>query len=131
DPDNPRGTGQPAHMNRYGNFGLHAKYLVFDDSALYVGSMNFDARSRRINTELGLIVYSSVLATEVTPRFDAMTQPANAYHVTLEEEGHDPQLVWSTVRNGAPVELKREPAHNTWQRLEVHSLELLPIDDEL
>ncbi len=31
-PDSPRGTGQSTQMTRYGNFGLHAKLLVFDDS---------------------------------------------------------------------------------------------------
>ena len=84
-PDSTRGTGQSTHMTVYGNFGLHAKLLVFDDSAIYVGSMNYDARSRRLNTEIGLIIHSQELATQTTRRFEAMTQPANAYHVTLEE----------------------------------------------
>jgi len=131
DPDSPRGTGQPAHMSRYGNLGLHAKLLVFDEQALYVGSMNYDARSRRLNTELGLIVHSPVLAGEALRRFEAMTQPANAYHVTLKQQGSDPQLVWSTQRAGRPVELTREPARSPWQRLEVHTLKLLPVDGEL
>ena len=130
EPDSPRGTGQPRHMSRYGNFGLHAKLLVFDSSALYVGSLNFDARSRRLNTEIGLIIHSGELAAEVQRRFEAMAQPANAYHVTLDPE-HPGQLRWSTLKGGEPITLTREPAHSDWERLEVATLALLPLDPEL
>ena len=118
-PDSPRGTGQSTQMTRYGNFGLHAKLLVFDDSAIYIGSMNFDARSRQLNTEIGLIIHSQELATETTRRFEAMTQPANAYHVTLEDRDGKKTLVWSTVKDGQPVQYLREPSHSGWQRFEV------------
>jgi putative cardiolipin synthase len=130
EPDSPRGTGQPRHMSRYGNFGLHAKLLVFDSSALYVGSLNFDARSRRLNTEIGLIIHSGELTQEVQRRFEAMTQPANAYEVTLIPE-HPGKLKWSTLRAGEPLTLTREPARSDWERLEVASLSLLPLDEEL
>ena len=50
-PQNPRGTGQPASLSRYGHYSLHAKLLVFDRSGVYIGSMNYDERSRRLNTE--------------------------------------------------------------------------------
>jgi putative cardiolipin synthase len=130
-PDSARGTGQSTHMTRYGNFGLHAKLLVFDDRAVYIGSMNFDARSRQLNTEIGLIIHSQELATETIRRFDAMTQPANAYRVTLEDREGKKTLVWSTVKDGKPVQYLREPARSGWQRMEVRSASLLPIDTEL
>lgn len=132
-PEHSRGTGQTRTMNRHGNFGLHAKLLVFDRSAVYVGSMNYDARSRWINTEIGLIVHSPELAAEVDTRFAQMTQPGTAYHVTLATDvpKGDPQLRWSTVRDGQPVQYTREPAHSGWQRLQVRVLSLLPIDNEL
>ena len=130
-PDSPRGTGQSTQMTRYGNFGLHAKLLVFDDTAVYIGSMNFDARSRQLNTEIGLIIHSQELATETTRRFEAMTQPANAYHVTLEDRDGKKTLVWSTVKDGQPVQYLREPSHSGWQRFEVASASMLPIDPEL
>jgi putative cardiolipin synthase len=130
-PDSPRGTGQSTQMTRYGNFGLHAKLLVFDDTAVYIGSMNFDARSRQLNTEIGAIIYSQELATETTRRFEAMTQPANAYHVTLEDRDGKKTLVWSTVKDGQPVQYLREPSHSGWQRFEVASASMLPLDPEL
>ncbi len=140
-PQSPRGTGQSARMSRYGNFGLHAKLLVFDDAAIYVGSMNYDARSRWLNTEIGLIVQSPELAGEVQQRFAAMTRPENAYHVTLlgspgadppgQPAPHRPQLQWSAVEAGAAVSYTREPARSLWQRALVRLLALLPIDHEL
>ena len=132
-PEHSRGTGQPRSMSRHGNFGLHAKLLVFDKSAVYVGSMNYDARSRWINTEIGLIVHSPELATEVDNRFAQMTQPGSSFHVTLAEDAPkgDPQLRWSTELDGKPVEYTREPARSGWQRLQVRLLGLLPIDKEL
>src|ERR1700731_4081956 len=32
-------------VSRYGNYGLHAKLLVFDRKRIFIGSMNFDQRS--------------------------------------------------------------------------------------
>src|ERR1700687_5482977 len=80
---NARGSGQTARLSRYGNYALHAKLFVFDRQKLFIGSMNFDQRSYRINTEVGLIIDSPELAKETAERFDTMTQPANAYSIAL------------------------------------------------
>jgi putative cardiolipin synthase len=132
-PQNPHGTGQSEKLSRYGNYSLHAKLLVFDRSGVYVGSMNYDQRSRRLNTENGLIIHSDALAEQTVRRFDRMTQPENAYAVRLKEEvpGDAPDLTWSTVESGQPVILQHEPARSAWQKFEVHFLELFPIDREL
>jgi putative cardiolipin synthase len=37
--------------------------------------MNFDQRSIRLNTEVGLIIQSPELAEQTARRFEAMTQP--------------------------------------------------------
>jgi cardiolipin synthase C len=131
-PESPRGTGQSAQLSRYGNYSLHAKLLVFDRSGTYVGSMNFDERSRRLNTEDGVIIYSSEIAAQTLHRFDLMTQPENAYAVRLQEEpGDAPALTWSTVESGKPLTLHSEPARSSWQKFEVHAIGLFPIDHEL
>jgi putative cardiolipin synthase len=132
-PENPRGTGQTEKLSRYGHYSLHAKLLVFDRSALYIGSMNYDERSRHLNTENGLIIHSTPLAQEAARHFDLMTQPENAYTVALQGQtpGDAPELTWSTKKSGTPVTLHTEPARSAWQRFEVHFLELFPIDREL
>lgn len=132
-PESTRGSGQSAKMIRYGTYSLHAKLLVFDRKSIFVGSMNYDARSRWLNTEIGLIIYSPELATEGARRFDAMTQPGNAYAVTLQksEAGKSPTLIWTTVEQGKSVTYNKEPARSSWQRVEVRTLSVLPLDHEL
>jgi putative cardiolipin synthase len=132
-PESTRGSGQSARMTRHGTYGLHAKLLVFDRSAMFVGSMNYDERSRWLNTELGLIIRSPELAAQTAQRFQAMTQATSAYSVTLQHA--DPPassgLLWSTEEQGKPVTYHVEPARNAWQKLEVRVLSLLPVDREL
>lgn len=132
-PENSRGSGQSTKMTRYGTYSLHAKFLVFDRSALFVGSMNYDARSRWLNTEIGLIVHSPELAAQSAQRFEAMTQPASAYAVTLQraDPPGSPQLVWSTVEHGQPISYHSEPSRSAWQRFEMRALSLLSLDREL
>jgi putative cardiolipin synthase len=132
-PESTRGSGQSAKMTRHGTYGLHAKLLVFDRSAMFVGSMNFDERSRWLNTELGLIIRSPELAAQTAQRFQAMTQPASAYSVTLQpaDSRASPRLLWSTEEQGKPVSYNIEPARSSWQKFEVHALSLLAVDREL
>ncbi len=132
-PESTRGSGESRKMTRYGTYGLHAKLLVFDRKSIFVGSMNYDARSRRLNTEIGLIIYSPEIALQGAQRFDAMTQPGNAYAVSLQPSNSrgTPTLVWNTVEQGTPVTYTKEPARSAWQRVEVRTLSLLPLDHEL
>src|ERR1700687_1207823 len=80
---NARGSGQTAKLSRYGNYALHAKLFVFDRRKVFIGSMNFDTRSYRINTEVGLIIDSESLAQQSAQRFEAMTRPENSYTLAL------------------------------------------------
>lgn len=130
---NARGSGQTSKLSRYGNYSLHAKLFVFDRRQLFVGSMNFDQRSKRLNTEIGLIIDSPSLAEQTVGRFVAMVQPENAYHVVLlpGSAGGGPHLAWQTVEDGKAVEYKSEPARSGWQKLKADFYSILPIDSEL
>jgi putative cardiolipin synthase len=130
---NTRGSGQSAAISRYGNYSLHAKLFVFDRKRVFIGSMNFDQRSMHLNTEIGLIIDSPELAQQVARRFEAMTQPANAYALALHAApaGGEPRLVWRTEEDGEAVTYTTEPARNAWQRIKVDLLSLLPLDKEL
>ena len=132
-PGSRRGSGESKKLTRSGNYSLHAKLLVFDRSGVFVGSMNYDQRSRWLNTENGLVISSPELAEQTARRFAAMTAPQNAYRVTLEpaSPGGRPQLTWTTQQAGRTVSTHTEPARSLWQRLEVHLLSLLSIDREL
>jgi putative cardiolipin synthase len=129
---NTRGSGQTAVVSRYGNYGLHAKLFVFDREKLFVGSMNFDQRSKHLNTEIGVIINSPELAEQTARRFESMVQPANAYALAWRTLGTgSSQLVWDSQENGNAVEYTREPARTEWKRLEQSLLSWLPIAPEL
>jgi putative cardiolipin synthase len=130
---NARGSGQSAKLSRHGNYALHAKLLVIDRQRVFIGSMNYDQRSRHINTEIGVIIDSAVLAEQTADRFHAMVQIDNAYALALHppDEGVRQRLVWDTQEHGKPVEYLHEPTRSLWRRLKVTLLSLLPLDREL
>ncbi len=127
---NIRGSGQTAEISSYGNYSLHGKMFVFDRSKIFVGSMNFDQRSMHLNTEIGLIIESDVLAQQLATRFSAMVAPENAYRLALD--GTDPaKLSWVTMENGMAAHSAVEPSKSMLQKLQVNALTLLPLDKEL
>jgi cardiolipin synthase C len=130
---NTRGSGETRKIARFGTYALHAKLFVFDRDAVFIGSMNLDQRSVRLNTEMGLIIDSDHLADALTARFNALTSPDNAYQVTLDDPPHQSasKLVWQTREKGELMEYRTEPARSGWQRFELKLLSLLPLDREL
>jgi cardiolipin synthase C len=106
---------------------------VFDRQSLFIGSMNFDQRSMHLNTEIGLIIDSPVLAQQIAARFEAMVEPVNSYELILRDgaPGNSPRLVWRTQEGAKVVEYSMEPARNEWQRFKVNVLSLLILDSEL
>jgi putative cardiolipin synthase len=132
-PGNARGSGQSKALSERGNFALHAKLYVFDRESLLVGSMNFDQRSKRLNTEIGLIINSKELANGAATRFAELTQPSNAYTLELENGGTNKtaRLVWKSEVDGQPVNSTVEPSRSRWQKIKMKLLLLLPLDKEL
>jgi putative cardiolipin synthase len=129
---NARGSGQSAKISRYGNYALHGKLYVFDRQKMFIGSMNFDQRSQRINTEIGLIIGSTDLAQQTALRFESMVKPENCYALMLSPAGADKaRLTWRTEESGRVVDYVREPGRNGWQRLQAGILALLPLEHEL
>jgi len=129
---NSIGSGQTPAISHYGNYSLHGKFFVLDQKRLFVGSMNFDQRSMHLNTEIGLIIDSPVLAQQVAARFEAMVQPVNSYRLVLSPKTDNGQhLVWHTREGGQDVAYTKEPARTDWQRIKATILTLLPLDSEL
>ena len=130
---NTRGSGQSARVSSFGNYSLHAKLFVFDRERLFIGSMNFDQRSKHLNTEIGLMIDSPELALQTVARFDHMVMSANAYAVAWRPSvtGGAGNVEWSTAEDGEAVVYNREPARSYWQRLEQTFYSCLPISGEL
>lgn len=129
----PRGSGGRLDSEHPGRFALHAKVFVFDRQRLFIGSMNFDQRSMRLNTEIGLIIDSPELARQTAARFESMARPANSYVLALRPDGTggSPHLLWRTQIDGKVVEYDRAPARSAGQRAKANFFSLLPLDNEL
>ena len=112
---------------------MHAKLFVFDRQRVFVGSMNFDYRSLRLNTEIGLLIESPALAGQASERFDAIARPANCYipHLAAPDAFGHRQIAWRTEENGKTVELTTEPSGTLVRGLQASLLTLLPLDDLL
>ena len=109
---------------------LHAKAIVVDGKKVFVGSMNMDARSKLLNTEMGIIVDSAPLAQAVTRFFDSATLPTSAYRVVLIPKGepHAGSMQWQASKDGKPISWDHDPNATLQRRTEVQLLKLLPIE---
>jgi len=119
-------AGERELAGPFGSSGssLHAKTFSVDRSRSFVGSFNFDPRSRKLNTELGFVIDSPVLAQRIEAAFHDSI-PANSYQVHLSNTG---QLYWTEHRDGRVLRYDREPGTRWWLRSGVWFLSLLPIE---
>lgn len=102
---------------------LHAKAFSVDGTRLFVGSLNFDPRSFSLNTELGIVIDSDALATQMRAAFDD-TIARNTYRVVLDGG----ELGWIDARDDDPVVERVEPGTSFASRMLVRILERFPID---
>jgi cardiolipin synthase C len=103
---------------------LHAKTFSADRSRFFVGSFNFDPRSRKLNTELGFVIDSPALAQRIEAAFHESI-PANSYEVRLSNTG---KLYWIERRGDELVRHEKEPGTSWRLRAAVWFLSRLPIE---
>ena len=104
------GGGAAASVGSSGRGGsslgrLHTKLTVVDEERTFVGSMNMDPRSARLNTEAGIVVRSAALARSVA-RFLRERQEHASYRVQHLGD----RLAWLSRDGGARSEEQRSPA---------------------
>jgi len=106
---------------------LHAKIMVFDRKAFYVGSMNIDPRSVYENTELGVVIESKKVAQGIYAWFNKNIQEL-AYKVELKQLGRwNNQVVWL---QGQQDYLLDEPNTSFFGRVWMDFLSGLPLAEE-
>ena len=103
---------------------LHAKTFSVDCARVFVGSFNLDPRSASLNTEMGLVIESPVLAQQIAGAF-ADEIPARSYRVRLSESG---TLEWLEPHENGVIVHKSEPGVGWWKRAAVAAMALLPIE---
>ncbi|MFZ4284948.1 phospholipase D family protein [Variovorax sp. HJSM1_2] len=109
---------------------LHAKTFAVDRQTLFVGSFNFDPRSVRLNTEIGLLIQSPHLAGMLAKTFDEQVAQ-QSYAPRVAPDGHIEWFDEGSGPPGQPVVFEHEPNVGFWRSLYVRFLQLLPIDSLL
>jgi putative cardiolipin synthase len=113
------GPGLVREHSRLGSFGrslgqLHAKVAVIDRRSVFIGSMNFDPRSERRNTEIGVLMESPGIARQV---LELMDVERTAYRVRLAADGES--LEWVYLRDGHEIVWTDEPEASLGRRVQV------------
>ena len=122
-----RNREDPEHHGLGGSSSasLHAKTFAVDRQRIFVGSFNFDPRSARLNTEMGVVIDSAPLAALLSEALDTRI-PDDAYEVRLAADGRG--LEWVERTGGGEVVHTTEPRTRWPQRAWVGLLALLPIE---
>jgi phosphatidylserine/phosphatidylglycerophosphate/cardiolipin synthase-like enzyme len=115
------------HPFRSSNASLHAKALVIDQKIVFIGSMNMDERSARINSELGLVISSTEIAREVTSLLDDISTDGS-YQVELDPHG---RVEWVSGDAGAQQVWHTDPDTSRTERLWLKLLSPFAPDDLL
>jgi cardiolipin synthase C len=119
-------TPSPTRHEGTGSTGaasLHAKTFAVDGKNIFIGSFNFDPRSARLNTELGFVIDSKMLASRTDELF-ATRIPETSYQVHLSSEGH---LYWTSAGQRYDI----EPDTTFLQRTGIWFFSFLPIESLL
>ena len=127
-PDSPR-PAQPNQVMRLGasRSGLHAKAIIFDRRLVWIGSANFDPRSRRINTEDGYLIESEALAARVIETMERDFTGENSWRLSVATDPQTEQkrLNWHALKDGKEMRVDREPGVGFLRQFKVFLFSLL------
>ena len=96
--------------------------FLIDQRYLFVGSLNLDPRSIRINAEMGLLIDSPELTSAMAVVVEERIAAA-AYRVVLNERG---KLEWHASIDGEAIIETREPLTSRWLRIKAWFMKIVP-----
>jgi len=122
----PATESEEEHRRLGGSSGasLHAKTFAVDRERIFIGSFNFDPRSARLNTEIGVVVESAELAGRLSALFDSALADT-AYELRLTPAG---EIEWIERTAAGEVRHGTTPETGMLRRLWIGFLALLPIE---
>ncbi len=110
------------------NASLHAKSFVVDRERVFIGSLNLDARSVVLNTEVGVMIESPVIAESVAKSMKMLMAPQWSFRVMMD----DGDLIWiGEDADGNEVRDTVEPDTTGWQRFKTKIMGILPIEGQV
>lgn len=121
--------GEDEKFNRMGlsRSSLHAKFMAQDSKQVFIGSFNFDPRSAYLNTEIGVVLDSPLLAQVIHDNMDQNIMQY-AYQLKLDENN---KIQWIKQENNQKVIYSKEPRTAWWQRLGLKVLSWLPLEKQM
>lgn len=105
---------------------LHAKTMVIDRKAMFVGSMNLDPRSLNINNEIGILFLNPEIAGSSAEAFDR-----HIASVAFRLELDDGSIHWHIKHDDEEIIYDKEPYVSFWKKLGVWFIGLLPVESLL
>lgn len=118
----PFGKSAPSYAS------LHAKIFIIDRQYAVIGSLNFDPRSARLNTESAVVVESPELAAQLYKMYQEAISPKTSYKLMLESKE---KLVWVCEEDGQMIRYVIEPKASPWRILQAFLISMLPVQDQL
>lgn len=131
------GAAQPAKTEKKTwGFGssrasLHAKSFVFDRRAVFIGSLNLDPRSIRLNTEIGVVCESAPLAEEIAGALEQNLDDIAWRLERVADASGNPRIEWVERSETGERRYAEEPEVSAMRRFSVWLLGLLPIESQL
>lgn len=113
----------PDELGIFGSSGasLHAKTFAVDGARIFIGSFNFDPRSDQLNTEMGLLIDSKVLANRLHAAFDD-----GFSGLAWRVEAKNGDLAWIDPMTGTITSL--EPGCSRFRSLALTVVGWLPVE---
>jgi putative cardiolipin synthase len=126
----------PSRVSRSKNLGpfgrslgrFHAKAAAVDGQVTFIGSLNFDPRSEKHNTELGLVIRSPKITNQLLGLAELVKAEA-AYRLRLNRQTG--RIEWTLPMAAGGETLSEEPDSSWWQRLLLNIVGPLVPEDHL
>lgn len=110
---------------------LHTKSFILDRNKVFIGSFNFDPRSAFKNTEIGIMLTSSEMATEMATWFDNNIDKV-AFRLELETDpdGYE-RILWHAPKGNEQDIYIVDPDAGFWRRFGLEFMSVFPLDSQL
>ncbi|SDD77390.1 Phosphatidylserine/phosphatidylglycerophosphate/cardiolipin synthase [Cupriavidus sp. YR651] len=130
-PELARSRTSKSRMFASSRASLHAKAYVVDRRLLFIGSLNLDPRSIKLNTEMGVVLDSPTLGQRLVDGMEDRMLDI-AYKVALRKDDNGAEtLTWTTREDGKLVTVDSEPGMSVWQHMGIGILRVLPVESQL
>jgi putative cardiolipin synthase len=107
---------------------LHAKVATIDHRRVFIGSMNLDPRSARLNTELGLVIDARDVAADLE-RVIRQDDFESMYRLRLSADAGS--VEWVSTRDGKETVQPGEPNGGRWSDFKLWLMSLFVAEDQL